>query len=166
MMKQWIFGRSTMRKQAVIVLLLLWIFSSTCPLLAEAVPIGSRIADFELPDLNGKTYTLKMYEGKTVVLIFWSYKCPVSLAYNERMLKLRDKFEKRGVILIGVDACVNESAAEIRANISNMQFDIPILLDKEGTLADSLGAMYTPSVFIIDRDAVLRYRGALDNNRF
>jgi hypothetical protein len=40
-----------------------------------------------------------------------------------------------------------------------------VLLDRNGTLANMLGATHIPSVFIIDGKARLRYRGAVDNDK-
>ena len=40
-----------------------------------------------------------------------------------------------------------------------------MLVDREGTLAEKLAATHAPSIFILDGGSVLRYRGALDNNK-
>ena len=37
---------------------------------------GENAPDFSLTDLNGKTYTLKDFKGKTVVVDFWATWCP------------------------------------------------------------------------------------------
>ncbi len=42
---------------------------------------------------------------------------------------------------------------------------VPVLLDSEGSVAEKLGATHTPSAFVLDGGAVLRYKGALDNNK-
>jgi hypothetical protein len=40
-----------------------------------------------------------------------------------------------------------------------------VLLDTDGILAAKLGAGYAPSVYILDRAGVVRYQGAIDNNK-
>jgi peroxiredoxin len=140
-------------------LTMLWADSVTC---AE---IGDKISEFQLRDVSGATGSLKSYSGKIVVFIFWSFKCPVSLAYNERVEKLQTKYADREVAVIGIASGANDNADELQANATNLKITFPILLDSDGSLADNLGATHTPEVAIIDKDSVLRYRGPLDNNK-
>ncbi len=41
-----------------------------------------------------------------------------------------------------------------------------VLIDAEHILADLYEAVTTPHVFVVDREGVLRYRGAVDDVRF
>ena len=127
--------------------------------------IGSEIGNFTLQDISGTAHSLQHYSGKIVILVFWSFKCPVSLAYDDRMKTLQDKYGDQKVVVLGVASAANESPAEIRANAANLNLEVPVLLDSEGDLAKELGASHTPSVFIIDSARALRYKGALDNNK-
>lgn len=127
--------------------------------------VGSKISDFRLTDTSGKVHTLEDYAGKIVVLEFWSFKCPVSLAYDERVAALLSKYGNRGVTVLGVASNKNESPAEVRRNAENLRLPFPILLDQEGGLAERLGATHTPGVVILDGTGTLRYRGAIDNNK-
>jgi peroxiredoxin len=130
-----------------------------------AAEIGSRIGNFQLTDLSGQTITSQSYSGKIVVLIFWSFKCPVSLVYNGRMETLESKYGSRNVAVIAVSSGPNQKPAEIQANASNLKLTLPVLLDSDGDLAEKLGATHTPSAFVLDATGVLRYKGALDNNK-
>ena len=50
--------------------------------------VGSVVADFSLPDADGKVHSLASLKGKNgTVLIFVSVQCPVSNAYNETRAK-------------------------------------------------------------------------------
>lgn len=147
------------------VLLLILGVSAICMPASQSAAIGTKVADFQLEDSAGGVRSLQSYSGKVVVLVFWSFKCPVSLAYNDRIEALQRKYGDRGVAVLGVASGANETPAEIRANVANLNFPLPVLLDSEGMLAQSLGATHTPGVFILDGGAVLRYRGALDNNK-
>jgi peroxiredoxin len=126
--------------------------------------IGAKIAGFQLRDVSGATRSLKSYSRKIVVFIFWSFKCPVSLAYNERVEKLQKKYADREVAVMGVASGANDNEDELQANAVNLKITFPILLDSDGDLADNLGATHAPEVVIIDNESVLRYRGPLDNN--
>ena len=127
--------------------------------------IGARPSGFRLIDIDGSAHTLDEYAGKIAVLEFWSFKCPVSLAYDERVAALQSRYRSRGVVVIAVASNKNESPVEVRRNAENLKLPFPVMIDPEGTLAERLGATHTPSVAVLDRDGILRYRGAFDNNR-
>jgi peroxiredoxin len=150
-----------------LMILSIWIWAAI-GIFAQPVQIadvGLKIENFQLVDIAGTGRSLQSYSGKIVVLVFWSYKCPVSLAYRDRMEELQNKYGGKGVAVLGVSPGSNESAAEIRANMSNLNIRIPVLLDSEEILAEKLGATHTPSVFILDGNAILRYKGSMDNNK-
>jgi peroxiredoxin len=130
-----------------------------------AAEIGSRVGNFQLADLSGQIVTLQSYSGKIVVLVFWSFKCPVSLVYNDRIEAMQIKYGSRGVTVVAISSGPNQKAPEIQANVSNLKLTIPVLLDPDGDLAEKLGATHTPSAFVLDTTGVLRYKGALDNNK-
>jgi thiol-disulfide isomerase/thioredoxin len=120
---------------------------------------------FALRDTAGGEHALARYAGRIVVLEFWSFKCPSSLAYRDRMAALYEKYRGRGVVFLAVASNRNESPEEIARNAANLKIPYPVLLDTEGIAAERLGAVRTPSIFILDAAGVLRYRGAPDNNK-
>jgi peroxiredoxin len=134
------------------------------PCLAGA-QIGEKAAGSHLTDSEGKLHALEDYEGKIVVLEFWSFKCPVSLAYDDRVAALLSRYGNRDVIVLGIASNKDESAVEVKRNAENLHLPFPVLMDPDGSVADRLGATHTPSIAILDGTGVLRYRGAIDNNK-
>ncbi|MDX6695884.1 MAG: hypothetical protein QOF02_3487 [Blastocatellia bacterium] len=133
---------------------------------ANDAEAGKPIADFSLPDVNGKTHSLASLKGKNgTVLIFISTQCPVSNAYNERMEKLAEDYAARGVNVIGINANATESADDIKAHAAAHKLTFTILKDKGNKVADQLGATNTPEVFLLDASSKLVYRGRIDNSR-
>src|ERR1044072_7179259 len=79
--------------------------------------IGSTIEDFTLPDVDNKEHSLKSLAGKNgTVLIFIAVQCPVSNAYNERMDKLAQDYQAKGIAVIGINANASEDAAAVKAD--------------------------------------------------
>lgn len=134
-------------------------------LICAGAQVGMKAATFRLVDDDGKTRSLEDFAGRVVVFEFWSFKCPPSAAYDERMAALDAKYRSRGVIILAVDSNKNEPAEEVRLNRVNRNLPFPVLMDQDGTLAESLGATHTPSVVILDGKGIIRYRGAIDNNK-
>jgi len=100
-----------------------------------------------------------------VVLVFWSYKCPVVLAANQQFNAFQAKYEGKGITLLGVDSSSNETPEEISRNAAHLKITFPYLIDSDKVLASNLRATHAPTLFVIDRDREVRYQGAFDNNK-
>jgi peroxiredoxin len=128
--------------------------------------IGSTIADFSLPDGNGKEHTLASLAGKNgSVLIFMAVQCPVSNAYNERMEKLAQDYQAKGINVIGINSNVAESADAVKAHAVEKHLTFTILKDAGNKVADRLGASVTPEAYFLDAANKLLYRGRIDNSK-
>ena len=128
--------------------------------------IGSTIEDFTLPDVDNKDRSLKSLAGKNgTVLIFISVQCPVSNAYNDRMEKLAEDYQARGIAVIGINSNVAEDAAAVKAHAAEHKLAFPILKDPGNKIADRLGAAVTPEAYFIDANNKLLYHGRIDNAR-
>jgi len=139
---------------------------ANAPDLPVPVAIGATVAEFSLPDADGKTHSLKSLMGKNgAVLIFVAVQCPVSNAYNERMEKLAQDYKARGINVVGINSNVAEAAAAVKAHAATNHLSFPILKDSGNKIADQLGASVTPEVYFLDASNKLVYRGRIDNNR-
>lgn len=128
--------------------------------------IGATIADFTLPDANGKEHSLASLAGKNgSVLIFIAVQCPVSNAYNERMEKLAQDYKAKGINVIGINSNVAESADAVKAHAAEKHLTFTILKDAGNKVADRLGASVTPEAYFIDAGNKLLYRGRIDNSK-
>lgn len=128
--------------------------------------IGSTVAEFKLPDVDGKDHSLSSIKGKNgTVLIFIAVQCPVSNAYNERMEKLAQDYKARGINVVGVNANSTESASDVKAHAASHNLTFMILKDNGNKLADALGAERTPEAYVLDASNKIVYRGRIDNSK-
>ncbi|HJP94378.1 MAG TPA: thioredoxin family protein [Pyrinomonadaceae bacterium] len=128
--------------------------------------IGATIEDFTLPDVDNKDHSLKSLAGKNgTVLLFMAVQCPVSNAYNERMEKLAEDYQAKGIAVIGINANVSEDAATVKAHAAEHHLTFPILKDPGDKIADRLGAAVTPEAYFLDSNNKLLYHGRIDNSR-
>ena len=126
--------------------------------------IGSAIEDFTLPDANGVNHSLKSLMGKKgAVIIFVATKCPVSNAYNDRMEKVYEDYQAKGINVIGINANSTEPAAEVKSHAAEKGLKFAILKDDGNKIADRLGANHTPEAYVIDASGKLVYHGRIDN---
>jgi thiol-disulfide isomerase/thioredoxin len=133
-------------------------------------------ATITLIDVDGKEHKLGDYQGRIVVVDFWSIQCPVSRAYEERLNALHAKYGKEGIVFLAIDSnhteidkdadMKNEDAyGRIREYRDEAKVKMPILVDRGNVVADRFNAQTTPHAFVIDKQGMLRYAGAIDSDQ-
>ncbi len=120
--------------------------------------------DFELPDLHGRPCKLSESRGRVVIVNFWSAECPHSERTDRYLISLLERWNGE-VEMLSIAANRNESASLV-AEVAETRRLPKVLIDAQHAVADLYGAMTTPHVFLVDREGILRYRGAVDNITF
>jgi len=126
--------------------------------------INEPAPDFELPDLGGKFHRLSDYRGKIVIINFWSCECPHSERTDRSTMACLVQWGVE-VELFSIASNRSESAKEV-AEAARARRLPKVLIDSDHRVADLYEAVTTPHSFLIDRDGILRYRGAIDDVKF
>jgi peroxiredoxin/mono/diheme cytochrome c family protein len=126
-------------------------------------PIGKKVETFSLPDFHGKSHSLDNFKNQPVVLAFIGTECPLAKTYAPRLRDLAAEFEKQGVAFLAIDSNMQDSLSEIGTYARIHEITFPVLKDNNNDLADKLGAVRTPEVFLLDREHVVRYWGRIDD---
>ena len=128
-----------------------------------AVKTGEPVTDFTLTDQQGQSHTLNQYRGHVVLLDFWSATCPVSARYEARLQAIATAYAAQGVVTLAIDANKAETPELIQRVAAERQVPFPILINTGNTIADQLGGLTTPHVFLVDAHGRLVYQGAVDD---
>lgn len=126
--------------------------------------INQPAPDFELPDLDGNIHKLSDYRGKIVIVNFWSCECPHSERTDRSTMACLVRWGA-GVAMLSIAANRSESISSVAEAVNARRLPM-VVIDAQHVVADLYGAVSTPHVFVLDRDGVLRYRGAVDNVTF
>lgn len=171
------------RRRPSVVLPLLVIVAQAVAIQAaevETLAIGSPAPDFELPGVDGKTYTLADFaDADVLAIIFTCNHCPTAQAYEKRIKQLAADYKDKGVAVVAIspndpDAVrldelgfsdLGDSFEDMKIRAKDHEFTFPYLYDGE-TQATSLayGPVATPHVFLFDRDRKLRFSGRIDDH--
>ncbi len=129
-----------------------------------SLEINQPAPDFELPDLNGNLHRLSDYRGKVVIINFWSCECPHSERTDKAIMSMFVQW-RDDVVMLSIASNRNENIEALKKSALAQSLPI-VLLDAESALANLFEAQTTPHVFVIDREGILRYRGAVDDVTF
>lgn len=142
-------------------------------LLSEAsgdLPLGSGAQvsdDLRFNDISGNPhYLVDDLSNGPAVFVFLSTKCPVAKRYSTRLNELHSKFAANGVALYAVYPNSDETDEGLAEFVKAAGFKFPVVSDPTGYLVRELGATMTPQAFIVDQYSVIRFRGAIDDNRY
>lgn len=139
------------------------------PVTTEArggLEIGATVENFSLADTDGATKSLDELKGKKGTLIVWlSAQCPVVKAYKDRINEVAAEYQAKGIAFVGINSNATEDLTWVKSNKTEFGYNFPVLIDKDNVLADKWGATVTPEVYYLDAKNVLRYHGAIDNDR-
>ena len=130
---------------------------------AEGPVLGRQVADFTLRDFRGKVHSLADYQDRQVVVVyFMGTECPLAKIYGPRVQEIASEFAAADVMVLAVNANVQDSLAELESFARLHGLEYPILKDLNHKVADLFGASRTPQVFVLDRLRKIRYYGRID----
>jgi len=134
------------------------------PALGLPLEAGDPVPTFEAADSDGRQHRLADLRGKVVVLVVWSSRCPQSRGYGPRLERLREGLDPKEVAFLGLAPSQGETAEAVNAARREAKMKLPVIVDSGGTISKSLSAVTTPTVYVVDREGVLRYHGAIDDD--
>ena len=138
---------------------------------AFAVEIGKPAPDFSATDINGKTIKLSDYKGKIVVLESYNSDCP--FCHNHyatgAMQELQRDLAAKNVVWLIVDSVNTKNFSyrtpeQARKELVDQKITATAWLDDH---SGAVGHLYdmktTPDMYVIDKNGVLVYQGAIDD---
>lgn len=137
---------------------------------AARAKLGAPAPDFSLVDTTGVKRTLSEYKGKIVVLEWTNPECPfVANCYRTGAMQAAYAKVKEldpSAVWLAINTTWHTSREQNQAWIERHKLEYPILLDFEGDVGRAYDARRTPHMFVIDKEGILRYHGAIDDNKF
>jgi thiol-disulfide isomerase/thioredoxin len=126
----------------------------------DSLCVGSKAPTFYLPGLDGSKFFLSSHiapKGHTIVMVdffaTWCVPCRRELPF---LVDLAERHAADSVLFVMID--VGEGLDTVQAWVSSNTWQRPMLLDRFKAVSGKYGVKALPSLFIIDRNGVLRYR--------
>jgi peroxiredoxin len=149
---------------AILVLAAAWIWISaadttTTPDETITAPQNGFLApDFELETLDGERAALSDYRGQVVLINLWASWCPPCRAEMPAMQAAYTAFQDQGFVILAVNATHQDSLQDATAFVEERGLTFPILLDREGIVAQKYRSHLLPTSFFVDREGIIRYK--------
>ena len=128
--------------------------------------IGTDAPDFKLEGTDNKTYSLKYFNKKFLLVVFMCNHCPYVKAKIKALIELQNKF-KDSLQIVGINSndpdYPGEGFDNMKMFAKERVLNFPYLFDETQKVAKSYGATCTPDSFLFDSDKRLVFHGRIND---
>lgn len=122
---------------------------------AEAPKANYLAPSFQLEAMDGKTYQVGGPREKPLVVNFWASWCPPCQDEAPDLQKVYEKFGDK-VDFYSVNLAQSDKLQDAKRFIETNRLTFPVLLDKDGAVADKYKFVFIPTSYLIDRAGTVR----------
>ena len=135
--------------------------------------IGKPAPEFTLTDTTGKSHSLSDFKGKTVVLEWINHGCPFVVKHysSGNMQKLQTDATGKGVVWLSICSSAPGKQGHMTAADAVKKSEevgskaTAYLVDEDGKVGKLYDAKSTPEMYVINKEGVLVYHGAIDDKK-
>ena len=136
------------------------------------IPIGSEIpmGDVAFKDISGKEITLNnMIKSNGLLIILGSNTCPFVKRNEQRIAAISEYSYKNQVGFVMINSSEgqrkgDESFYAMQKHAREKSWNWYYAIDENAMIANAFGAERTPECFLFDKDGILVYHGAINDN--
>ena len=156
-----------MKKFGILTLLMVILMSFTN---TSGYQPGDKATDFKLKSVDGKMYSMSDYkDAKGFIVVFTCNHCPFAVKYEDRVIELAKKYKSKGYVLLAINpndpsVVPEDSFEKMKERAKEKGFTFPYLFDEGQKIFPQYGATKTPHVFLLDKNLIVKYIGAIDDN--
>ena len=118
--------------------------------------VGKPVPAFKAPLLAGGDLDIASLRGKVVVLDFWATWCPPCVKAIPHIQKMHEELESKGVVFLGMNQDKGQKD-KVQKYIDTNKVSFRQVMDMESTIARDFNIEGIPTLFILDKEGVIRY---------
>ena len=128
-------------------------FSVSCK--EESAQIGQPAPEIAAFDLQGNKASLSDWQGKTVLINFWSETCGACIAELRTLQQWAEKYPNQ-VQLVAMN--IDGEKADTQAIVTKRHLTLPVFKDQMKITAERYQLVGTPTSFVIDPSGKVIYK--------
>lgn len=117
--------------------------------------IGEKYVDFEMTDVNGERRRLSEYNGKVILLEFWSSKCIPCRKENPNLVKTYNEFKSKGFEIFAVSEDIKRDNWLKAIEEDELTWLHVSNLSRKNTASLIYGINGIPDNFLIDQNGII-----------
>lgn len=123
----------------------------------------------DLPGVDDKKHSVDDFTDRQIlVVVFTCNSCPVATDYEDRLCDFARKYSapdsKVGVVALNVNRIKEDQLPAMKRRAQSKNFPFPYLYDETQQIAKDFGAVFTPEVYVLNRERKIVYMGAIDDH--
>ncbi len=123
-----------------------------------------KIPNLHLHGAGGKDIDLHgLKDHQAIVVVFFSFECPISLGYTATLNDLARLYGPRKVAFVAI-CPVSAGPSALAREAKSAKFELPLYRDSHFTAARAFGTRILPEAFVLDGDFTVRYRGRIEDS--
>ncbi|MDO6390480.1 thioredoxin family protein [Pontibacter sp. BT731] len=136
--------------------------------------VGDTARDFKLKNVDGKMISMANYkDAKGFIVTFTCNTCPYSVAYEDRIIDLHNKYAPKGYPVIAINPndvkeSPKDSYKHMQVRAKEKKFPFPYVHDETQEITKAYGATRTPHLYVVQKqkDGTFKvaYIGTIDDN--
>ena len=137
----------------------------------KVISVGQKAPDFSgIPAVIGdKDASISLGDTKedVVVLVFLANHCPVVTQYEDRIIDFANDYKGKPVKVVAVAVDANNEIDKlpgIKQRVKDKSYPFVYGYQENQEIGKAYGATNTPQFFVLDKNRVIRYTGAMDDN--
>lgn len=122
----------------------------------KGITEGEKAQDFTLKDLKDNSISLSSFFGRKVLLLNFSTTwCPRCVAIIPALKDIHANYKDVEVVAV----YIRENKKTLEKFVERHGIPYTILLDIDGSTASEYGIRGVPTVIVVDKDGIIRYKG-------
>jgi thiol-disulfide isomerase/thioredoxin len=129
---------------------------------AGSLPVEGQLPGFDRATgwLNSPSLSAADFQGKVVLVDFWTYTCINWLRTLGYVRAWPEKYEDEGLVVVGVhtpEFPFERDIDNVRQAVKDMAVEYPVALDSDYAIWQAFGNRFWPAIYIADEEGRIRH---------
>jgi hypothetical protein len=140
-----------------------WIFWIQEIQYALPTPVPNHFVDVAMGERIDLSEALVPRQGKVTLLHFFNSACPCSRFNMQEFERMAHRYKGHVQFLVVLQSADEDAVDHFK---NRYELDVPVVLDREGTISDKCGIYSTPQAVLLDRNSTIYFKGNYNASRY